>query len=142
MRAVITILTAASLVLVGAQGQAQALDRTKECRYASLQGDRTMNVKEVKLTIRCAVNKMPVAGGISKALAVANCESGFYEKAYNPSGAGGVYQIVQGTWHSWTQHFAHWRHQHKIGTDRFKGRPNIMVGIRAAAQWGWGSWSC
>lgn len=142
MRALIMFLvTVCGLALVTTP--AEALDRTKECRYASLQGDKTMNVKEAKLTIRCAVNKMPVAGGVSRALQVASCESGFYEKAYNSSSsAGGIYQVIAGTWHSWTYHFRNWRHQHKIGTNRFEGRPNIMVSIRAASQWGWGAWSC
>ena len=130
----------ALLMVVVPATQAQAFNRGKDCRYASLQGNSSMNIKEVKLTIACAVRHMPVSGGVAKALYIANRESGFYTHAYNTSGASGVYQIVRGTWHSWTQQFANWRNQEHINTDVFSGRSNVLVAIRAAHMWGWRSW--
>ena len=134
-----------AVVILGLSGTANAasrdFNRSLECRYASEQGNRTMNVHEAKLTIACAVHQMPVVGGVTRALCIAERESGFYFHATNPSGASGIFQVVRGTWASWTAHFASWRHQHAIPPNVFSGRANILVAIRAASQWGWGSWS-
>ena len=132
------------LALAALSGTANAatrdFNRSLECRYSSLQGDGTMNIHEAKLTIACAVHKMPVAGGVTRALCIAERESGFYEKAYNPSGSSGIYQVIPSTWASWTAHFANWRHQHAIPTNVFSGRANILVSIKSARTWGWGPW--
>ena len=132
------------LVTLASSGTANAatrdFNRSLECRYASLQGNGSMNIHEAKLTIACAVHKMPVVGGLGQALCVAERESGFDDHAYNPSGSSGIYQVIPSTWASWTAHFAAWRHQHAIPTNVFSGRANILVSIRAARQFGWGAW--
>lgn len=123
-----------------ANAQPRQFNRGLECRYASLDQNPRMNVREVRKTIACAVRHMPVSGGLRKALYIAGREGGFYYHAYNPSGASGVYQVIPSTWHHWTQLFANWRHQHHISAGVFRGRANVLISVRAAHQWGWGSW--
>jgi hypothetical protein len=92
--------------------------------------------RQVKRLIRCAARRWRVAGGPSKALSVAACESGFNPKAYNPAGYAGVFQQATKYWRGRARDygFPRW--------SAFNGRANVIVSIRMAHEKGWGAWGC
>lgn len=122
--------------------------RKQECKYQTYDGHVGYSDREVKITIRCAVNKFPVpssylGNGLETALAIANRESGFTCHADNPtSSAYGVYQVVDGTWSSWHSHLPMewWHDKFQLNHDRGHCRVNVMVSIRIAHSQGWSAW--
>ena len=70
------------------------------CRFQHMDGHDGWNVTEVKRTIRCAVNRWPVPGGLDHAMYIADRESNFQQYATNPSGCRGIYQWLDSTWAS------------------------------------------
>jgi hypothetical protein len=100
-------------------------------------------VRRVSAIIRCAERRWPVAGGVEKALRVAECESSFAPWADDGHGDLGVYQIS--AWHErahkwlrrwmfprWQRPFPRWDN----------ARANVLLGIRWAHAKGWGAWTC
>lgn len=120
--------------------------RGEQCRYRNLEGGPGWSAYEVELTIRCAVRHWTVDGGAEKALAVARCESGLDELAYNATGCngygcGGVFQ----------QHLRYWDGRFAVLAPPwwglrpgiFNGRSNTIVSIRMAHAAGWyADWAC
>lgn len=116
--------------------------RAEFCRYASRDHRRGLNDGEVRSLIACVVRHYPVEGGLSKALYIAERESGFYCKAQNPvSSARGLFQILEGTWASWWSAIhpavARWH----LSDNRGLCRANAVIAIVAAHRYGWGPWS-
>jgi hypothetical protein len=101
--------------------------------------------ERVKNLIGCATNRWSVAGGYSKALSVADCESGLWPWAYG-NGNGGIYQQRTIYWQGradaylravW---FRHWAAVRDHGW--FKARANVLLSIRQAHRDGWSAWAC
>lgn len=141
-RRIISLSLAVLLLFAVAPTAAQgAAWRWNRCRFSSLQGDGGLNVYEVKKTIRCAVGKFPVTGGLTKASAIAERESGFHEGAQNPtSSACGVYQFVSGTWDGVHTMFHPFWHRWELRHYCTNGRANVLAAIRYAHRHGWGPW--
>ena len=104
---------------------------TKLCPF-----DWRRSTWQVKQLIKCAAHRWHVPGGRAKALSVANCESHFNPKAYNPSGYAGVFQQSTRYWpgRARTYGFPEWSVRN--------GRANVMVSIRIAHRGGWRAWGC
>jgi hypothetical protein len=101
--------------------------------------------ERVKNLIGCATNRWSVAGGYSKALSVADCESGLDPWAYSNSN-GGIFQQRTIYWQGradaylravW---FRHWTAVRDHGW--FKARANVLLSIRQAHRDGWSAWAC
>ncbi|MEX0989210.1 MAG: hypothetical protein WD206_02800 [Actinomycetota bacterium] len=100
------------------------------CKFDWKKSDR-----QVKRTIRCAVRRWHVRGGVRKAMKVARRESGFEPRAYNSAGPYlGVYQHVRSYWPSRA------RQMGLPGKSAFNGRANVIVSIRMVNKHGWGPW--
>ncbi|MEX2275822.1 MAG: hypothetical protein WEA10_09725 [Actinomycetota bacterium] len=100
------------------------------CKYEWKRSDR-----QVKRTIRCAVQRWRVRGGVRKAMSIARRESGFEPRAYNSAGPYlGVYQHVRRYWSSRARQYG------MAGKSAFNGRANVLVSIRMAHKHGWGPW--
>jgi hypothetical protein len=115
--------------------------RWSECRFQTRDGRMGFSDKEVKLTIRCAVQHWPVQGGVTKAFYIADRESGFNEFAKNPySSAAGVYQFVSGTWNGVHDATHRWWHRWKLNHTVFDARANSLAAVRWAHLHGWDPW--
>lgn len=145
-RRIFTLILAAALVggIGASTASANASWRRQEIRYQSLRRG-SWTGPEVRKTIRAAVARWHVSGGVRKAFSVVRCESGFNENAFNPSGCngygcGGVFQ----------QHLGYWRDRQRAYNSRrwhladawHNARANIVVSVRMIHSQGWGGWSC
>lgn len=129
-------LTLVALLLVLLPTTSQANEwREKSGRFNK--GSEVWTEFEVRQTIRWAVDKWYVPGGVIKAVSVAECESHLYARAYNDGGYAGVYQ----------QAVAYWPGRHRNAPDYlqlspsvFNARSNVVVSI-LMARGGWGAWT-
>jgi hypothetical protein len=117
--------------------------RSRWIRYQFSDGKRGFTQGEVQKTIREAVDRWPVPGGLRTAFRVAQCESGYYPYSDNAySSAAGVYQMLDSTWASWLTSFRaihpHW----KVRSSVYNARSNVLVAISHAHAQGWSAWSC
>jgi len=137
------ILAAAMLLPSQAQAKEPAAWRWQRCQMKNvvMTGDDWRN-REVKLEIRCAVRHWSVPGGVSKALDVARCESGFNEEAVSSTGCSGVYQFTAGTWSSVKERWSKFMKRWSLRGNVFNARSNVLLAIRKAHADGWGAWSC
>lgn len=134
---VIAVVTGLS---VSAPAGATTDTQRREIRFQRVARDRWTD-REVRMTIRAAVHRWHVAGGVPKAMSVARCESGFEARAYNPSsGAAGVFQQLARYWRGRQNRYD--SHRWHLGESVFNARANVIVSIRQAHQAGWGAWSC
>jgi len=70
------------------------------------------------------------------AMCVANRESKFNPKAYNPnSGASGVFQFIPNTW-AWASKAAGYGDHAKV----FRAKVNVGTAAWVVANYGWGAW--
>lgn len=121
--------------------RADAKWRSSECRYGGLdKGGWTY--REVRLTIECAVARWSVYGGLSKALSVAECESGLNAQASNGGAYLGVYQHSARYWPARQNALNPPAWDKAIAESAFNARANVVVAIRMAHGSGWGAWSC
>lgn len=111
------------------------------CRFARYDGRVGWSPLELRKTIRCAVRRWPVAGGASKAIDVAICESHLNERAVSASGSyAGAYQQAVAYWPT---RYHNLRPRHfELKPSPLNGRSNVIVSIRMSHRSGWGSWSC
>lgn len=131
MRFTLTASLALALVASVTASPAVAGHRRQECRFG--RSDRA-----VRRTIRCAVDRYHVPGGRRHALAIARRESGFECGADNPtSTAGGVYQVLIGTWKGWHRRLHPWWRRWGLARSRYNCRANVMASIRVAHASGW-----
>lgn len=96
--------------------------------------------REVILTIRAAVDHWPVPGGVSKALAVASCESGLNERASNGGSYLGLFQQAARYWPARQNLYDSRRWN--LRESAFNARANVVVSIRMAHSGGWSGWGC
>jgi hypothetical protein len=112
------------------------------CRFRYYDGRQVFSKFEVRSTIRCAVKRWPVPGGLDYALSIARRESGFNWNADNPySSASGVYQFVSGTWAGQMQNRTDLIKQQDLSRSVWNARSNVLIAIRYAHGAGWGPWS-
>jgi hypothetical protein len=109
--------------------------------------------RRVRALIRCAVRRWSVPGGVTNALDVARCESGYWPWARGGDNLG-VYQHKDDYWRSRVRELLRrdWfgdRQWERIDRDArlhpgaaFLARANVLVAIRMAHRAGWGAWSC
>jgi hypothetical protein len=101
------------------------------CRYRYMDGNVAFSQDEIRHTIRCAVARWPVPGGVDYAFAVARRESGFQALSQNPSSsASGVYQFVNGTWASQIQARGEFIHRQEVERSVWNGRSNVLIAIK------------
>ncbi len=89
--------------------------------------------------IRCAVGRWPVAGGVTKALSVARCESGLRPDA-DAGVSEGLYQHVKTYWPARADRWL-WP-AWQIRPSIWNARAQAIVTMRMVHAWGWGAWSC
>lgn len=133
----VTIFTAALLIGV-TPAHATKRPLHHACRFQLSDNREGWTPLEVKRTIRCAVRRWPVPGGLSRAFYIANRESRFHQYAYNPSGCAGVYQWARGTWANVLPSFPPL--YRVLGHSVFNARSNVMYAIKHAHTRGWGPW--
>lgn len=158
-RAIVTALTAALLTAGAggppgnaaearladspASGRSQANEwRSRECRFARLDGHGGWVQREVIATIGCAVARWPVAGGVGFAIEVAACESGLRANASNGGRYLGVYQHAASAWPWRVNHYTPKAWGKSLHPSAFNARSNVIVAIRMAHGGGWSPWSC
>jgi hypothetical protein len=101
--------------------------------------------ERVKNLIGCATNRWSVAGGYSKALSVADCESGL-----NPYAVGGnnygVFQLNIRYYPTWAERYLERRWFPRLNRwppSPLKARANVITGVRLAHAVGsWSPWAC
>lgn len=139
----ISAVVALSLATPAEAGRARYVGRhqTPSCRFRYYDGHVAFSKQEVRYTIRCAVRRWPVPGGIDQALYVARRESGLNWYADNPySSASGVYQFVDGTWDGQMRGRAPFINKQEIQRSVWNARSNVLIAIRYAHMAGWGPW--
>ena len=111
------------------------------CIFRYLDGDPSFDKGDVRATIRCAVRRWPVPGGLETALYIARRESGLNWNAANPtSSASGVYQFVSGTWYSQVSARRDFIKTQHLSSSVWNARSNVLIAIRSAHGAGWGPW--
>ena len=143
MKTVAAIACAIALLapLSASAGEVVGPARTPSCRYRYLDDRVQFSAWEVQRTIRCAVHRWDVPGGVGLALCIAERESHFAWFADNPtSSASGVYQFVAGTWAGATSHYSRFMRWQEIGRSVWNARSNVLIAIRIAHDSGWGPW--
>jgi hypothetical protein len=142
MKKTLAVVLMGALLLIpmsAAVARTNPAKRHMQCRYESWNGKRGFTDEEVRKTIACAVDHFPTS--LSTAFYVANRESGYECKAQNPySSAGGVFQVVDGTWASWWDAHDHRFRGWGLHNNKKLCRSNVMLSIRSAHMWGWGPW--
>lgn len=121
--------------------------RKRWIRFQFYDGAKGFSSLEVLKSIRSAVARWPVPGGVSTAIEIAWCESGMNSRAKNSwSSASGIYQIVAGTWRSWWSAIVDarpaWQRAWRLKPSVFNARSNVIVAVIHAHRYGWGAWSC
>lgn len=102
------------------------------------EGASTWTYQEVRRTIAWATEKWSVPGGLSKAVSVADCESGLRATAVSPSGTyKGVYQQSKDYWPGRHRAAPSWLN---LAPSVFNARSNIIVSI-LMARGGWSDWA-
>jgi len=88
----------------------------------------------VKKLIKCAAAHWAVPGGARQALYIADRESHYFPRAYNPSGAEGIYQHMRWFWPGRARIYGF------PGWSAFNARANIIVTMRMVHRGGWSPW--
>lgn len=114
----------------------------QECRFQYLDHATWTSREEIK-TLACVVDRFgPIDGGIPKAVAVGNCESGWYRFASNGGSYLGIFQHSASAWPYRVRSYmpSEWR----IGPWEHWQNPRsqAVVTVRMVRAGGWGPWSC
>jgi hypothetical protein len=114
--------------------------RESQCRFQKL--DRaTWTPREEWRTAKCVVERWPIYGGLTKLLAVANCESGMNRFAYNS--AGPYVGLFQHALPSWTYRVSTYEPEWWALRERWmNSRTAITITVRMVQAVGWSPWSC
>lgn len=111
----------------------------QEIRFQRVSSEKWTD-REVRMTIRAAVRRWPVPGGLDQAFDVARCESGFEAKDSSPgSGHEGVYQQATAYWAG--RQNAYDSQRWHLAENVNNGRSNVIVSVRMAHGRGWGDWA-
>lgn len=122
-------------------GKFRGSHQTPSCIFRYYDGNPTFDKSDVRATIRCAVRRWAVPGGLDMALYIARRESGLNWNADNPySSASGVYQFVDGTWFSQVSARRDFIKAQHLSTSVWNARANVLIAIRSAHGNGWGPW--
>jgi hypothetical protein len=116
--------------------------KVPSCVFRYQDGNIHFSKNEVRETIRCAVARWPVPGGLDTALYIARRESGFNWYANNPtSSAAGVYQWVSGTWSAEVSRFSEMVKLQHMSRSVWNARSNVLIAVRLAHGCGcWAPW--
>jgi len=137
--AIVAILpaTAASAVVAESRQSVHRNARTSEPQVPSkvCDFDWREGTWQVKQLIRCAAERWSVPGGPAMALAIADRESHYQPRAYNPSGCAGIYQHMLRYWPGRAAEYGF------HGWSAFNARANIIVTMRMVHLSGWGPWA-
>ncbi len=144
MRSVTLLLVVPMMLGVQSEKANAETWRMDHCRYRSLfPPARVYSEREIRRTISCAVEHFPVSGGVSKALSVAECESGLYPKARNSySSAAGIFQFLSSTWAGTYSRFRKLTRRWALHDQPMNPRANVVLGVRKAHDDGWSAWVC
>jgi len=102
------------------------------------------NRKENKRMTRCLTKQFGLKVDTTKALRIANCESGFYAKAGAGSTYQGIYQLGRLEFKAFKHQGPRWvdqefrDHNYRI----LSARGNVLAALAHAHRYGWGAWSC
>lgn len=136
----ILVVTTITLVSASQALSAEAVTRSEQCRRSDSNG---YSDRDVRQTIRCAVGRWSVPGGVRTAVRIAKCESGLDEHDSNPtSSAKGVYQFIDSTWRSVRSHYRRIGRRYELSWRVFSARANVLMAIRYAHAGGWDPWTC
>lgn len=140
-RIFVAALLAATCVTGAGHAMAAPKDRSRECRYQTLDGHRGWTPHEARLTIRCLA---PRFAGVtaSKALAIADRESGDQATAVNTSsGACGLFQHLPRYWPGRLVKVREARPRLlDIPESCLNARSNTLAAFRMVAADGWSAW--
>lgn len=138
---IITVLTIIMATLSTTPANATAW-RWDHCRFQYVNGAAGWSVTEVRSTIRCAVQRYGVPGGLSRANYIAYRESRFHQYADNSySSASGIFQWVDSTWSSVRSSMGLWWNGHwNLRDSVWNARSNVLAAIRYAHKYSWGPW--
>ena len=117
------------------------LDREQEIRYATSDGRYGWSTLDVFRTIRAAVDRWPVEGGLGKALSVARCESGDDLLDSSTDGYTGTFQQATSYWAGRRASYNPELWERPLPMAASNPRANVVVSIRMAhGSGGWGAW--
>ena len=128
MRLVVTVVIAFMLSLVASPAIA---NQHRDCRnYGAEQ------------TVKCIAEKQNPPGGVSKALFVWRCESGFKYEGSHGDSYHGPFQYLTSTYESQLKSMPDIRRWFELSSNVHDPRSNIITAIAWAARNHWGPWSC
>lgn len=124
-------------------GRSIGAKQTPSCVFRYREGSAHFSKNEVRSTIRCAVKRWAVPGGLNTALYIARRESGFNWFAANPtSSASGVYQFVDGTWASQIAARSDFVRTQHLSRSVFNARSSVLIAVKLAhGCWCWTPWT-
>lgn len=122
-------------------GDANRELRERQCRFQWIDA-ATWTAREERRTAECVVQRWGVEGGLSKLIAVGNCESGWYRFASNGGSYLGLFQHAASAWYWRVRSYMPdgWR----VGpwTRWANSRSQIVTTVRMVNSGGWGPWTC
>ena len=110
--------------------------RSDECRFGGVD-QAAWTVREIKLTMDCAIDKWSVPGGFDKALDVALCESGADLKDPGGDGYAGTFQQSERYWSDRQSRLEPRSWDRDLSENAANPRANVVVSIRMAHASGW-----
>jgi hypothetical protein len=141
--AAITVLLATGVIAAteASANTRQQETRERQCRFQWVDPG-TWTAREERRTAECVVARWGVEGGLSKLIAVGDCESHWYRFANNGGSYLGIFQHAASSWlgrvRTWMP--ADWR----LGpwTRWANPRSQIVTTVRMVNASGWSAWSC
>lgn len=93
-------------------------------------------------TVRCAAAKLRPEGGVTKALSVWRCESGWGRETPHTDAYHGPFQYLYSTYDSHQEAMPDVVRWYKLSAAVHDMRSNILTAVAWAARDGWGPWTC
>ena len=129
LRCIKVLLVAAISLAIPASVQAHEFH--DECRNYS-----------AKMTVRCAAILQDPPGGVEKAVAVWECESGFGQEYSHSDSYHGPFQYMTSTYTGQRLMLDDVRRWFELSPYVHDVRSNIVLAVAWAAHYDWGPWSC